>query len=403
MQGCRGGRPVFSDCSQHIFNTGMHGWISRAPATAHAAAERCVLLSVLLPGTRLPPSCWQNGTDGLLLATDEHLFDVLLRACPRTARAQLLPSGYCRHASHPPPPPLRLYIWSLEGTPTRTQAEARDSRPANPRTLCCRTRRQCPWRGHPTPPTDHVCAHLAPSGALVHKCHETPPLSTPSAPSPGVRCLKPTCFGLPRRHRFALPRLRQLSSRRFFDAPPPRARARRCSHRIAAASPCHRLVHVERVRVLWGRAALALHGGHGGAERPAPAVLWWAEALARAAGRVAAASTTASPGRGPQQHWLGQEGGGHATGARTSSGRVAGLRLEERRSPFNVCLATPHTYTPAPTSPRPPDDISSGWCSTWPRTVTRRSTPFFIMRFDLSSVVNSLGLLDWAEGAGDTE
>ena len=56
-------------------------WLSIASAHAHTAAEVCVPIGGLLPGTRPPLPCWQKETYGLLLATDKHLSYVLL-ACP---------------------------------------------------------------------------------------------------------------------------------------------------------------------------------------------------------------------------------------------------------------------------------------------------------------------------------
>ena len=58
-------------------------WISEASARVHTGAELCVLVGGLLPGTRPPRPCWQQGTHGLLLATDEHLsYALLARALP---------------------------------------------------------------------------------------------------------------------------------------------------------------------------------------------------------------------------------------------------------------------------------------------------------------------------------
>ena len=47
-------------------------------ARVHTAADLCVIIGELKPGTHLPLSCWQKGTRGLFLATDEHLLYVLL-------------------------------------------------------------------------------------------------------------------------------------------------------------------------------------------------------------------------------------------------------------------------------------------------------------------------------------
>ena len=58
--------------------------LSTASAHVHATAELCVL-SGLHPGTPSPLSFWQNSTNGLLLATDEHRSYVLLCVCSCTA------------------------------------------------------------------------------------------------------------------------------------------------------------------------------------------------------------------------------------------------------------------------------------------------------------------------------
>ena len=55
-------------------------------------AYRCRMVGDPKPGTRQPLSCWQKGTYGLVLATDEHLF-CAASGCPRTAMAQFSTRG----------------------------------------------------------------------------------------------------------------------------------------------------------------------------------------------------------------------------------------------------------------------------------------------------------------------
>ena len=94
---------------------------SMTPHSVSAADELCVLIGDALPGTRPPPSCWQNGASGLVLATDGRLSDALLCACPRTATPKRSTRGprasphYIAAFVHLCPVPLHPCISALHG------------------------------------------------------------------------------------------------------------------------------------------------------------------------------------------------------------------------------------------------------------------------------------------------
>ena len=64
----------------NVLNAPPRRGYSMASAHMHTAAKPCLLSGGLQPGTRSTLSYLQKGTSGLLLATDEHLYDVLLCA-----------------------------------------------------------------------------------------------------------------------------------------------------------------------------------------------------------------------------------------------------------------------------------------------------------------------------------
>ena len=78
-----GGSSAFLLSSMHP-SVGV-AWLSMASACVRTAAELCLFVGGLIPGTHPPLSRWQTSTYGLFMATDEHLSDVLL------ARALALP------------------------------------------------------------------------------------------------------------------------------------------------------------------------------------------------------------------------------------------------------------------------------------------------------------------------